>query len=110
LGRGKLTDQLKGMEISAFSYSVKSCLNSVHNGLNSKTSRYVLSKQDVTEQAKNHLELRAGRGGGGLEGSKLPDHLEGAGGLRRLRVRAGLLRPQQRPREDARQRLGGLTP
>jgi hypothetical protein len=48
------------------------------------------------------------KAGGG--GSKLPDHLEGAGGLRGLRVRAGLLRPQQRAREDARQRLGGLAP
>jgi hypothetical protein len=60
LDRGKLPDQLEGMEISAFSYSTKcakSCLNSVY-GLNSKTSRYVLStKQKGTEKAKNHLEL-----------------------------------------------------
>jgi hypothetical protein len=50
LDRGKLPNHLEGMEISVFSIlhsakSAKSCLNSVHNGLNSKTSRYVLSKQ-----------------------------------------------------------------
>ncbi len=58
----------------------------------------------------SYCPFMAGGEGGGSEGSKLPDHLEGAGGLRGLRVRAGLLRPQQRPREDACQRLGGLTP
>jgi hypothetical protein len=60
-------------------------------------------KRPKTSRATVPLRL----GGGG---SKLPDHLEGAGCLRRLRVRAGLLCPQQRPREDARQRLSSLTP